>query len=358
MTLAVAAFIWRKYGIPFVFYSILLFAISILLFYVYLNLEHVWFQTNALNHLYIPFVYVLGPATWLSYHSMLDDSFQLNDRKMLMFLPVALATAAFVMLIVTMPKEFTDTPLSYFQGRKAKMPEVMILVGFAQNFIYYIWIFKNASYLFHFKSLRSDASARMLFGLYVGIGLITAMILMAYTEANILLLEWATWITSLMAVIGYWFSRMSPELFTEIEIAMEINKEEKKAPPKERKTSRIEGLDLKELHLQLIELMTQDKLYMNDNLTLAVLSEELDIKPHQLSEFLNSHLGMNFSRFVNQFRIEKSIKILLENPDASILSVAYECGFNSKATFNAAFQSIKGTSPSRYLEQKRKERIS
>lgn len=61
------------------------------------------------------------------------------------------------------------------------------------------------------------------------------------------------------------------------------------------RVSRLEGIDQKQLHFELIDLMTSEKLYMDDGLTLAKLAEELDIKPHQLSEFLNKYMGMSLT---------------------------------------------------------------
>ena len=146
-----------------------------------------------------------------------------------------------------------------------------------------------------------------------------------------------------LATLVHIFRRFSPELFEQIQVAIEKGR-----------VSRLEGIDQKQLHFELIELMTSEKLYMDDSLTLAKLAEELDIKPHQLSEFLNRYMGMNFNRFINHLRIEKAVKLLLESPGTNILDVAFECGFKSKAAFNAAFSSFKGMPPTKYIEQKRR----
>ena len=62
-------------------------------------------------------------------------------------------------------------------------------------------------------------------------------------------------------------------------------------------------------------------------------------------ELLNNNYQMNFSTFVNQFRIDEAKKILSENPDASILNTAYIVGFNSKSAFNRAFLKLTGCTP-------------
>jgi AraC-like DNA-binding protein len=138
--------------------------------------------------------------------------------------------------------------------------------------------------------------------------------------------------------------RYNPELFEQLKQAIE-----------KQRVSRLAGLDLKKLHFELIELMTSDKIYMDAKLTLARLADELDVKPHQLSEFLNKRMQTNFNRFINQFRIEKVVKLIMEDPSLNILDVAFNCGFSSKTAFNTAFVNLKGMPPGRYIELKREQ---
>jgi AraC-like DNA-binding protein len=65
---------------------------------------------------------------------------------------------------------------------------------------------------------------------------------------------------------------------------------------------------------------------------------------------INERLEMNYSNFINSYRIQEA-KILLFAPekiDDSILDIAYEVGFNSKAVFNRAFKKFTGMTPSEF----------
>lgn len=73
------------------------------------------------------------------------------------------------------------------------------------------------------------------------------------------------------------------------------------------------GLDLNLLELRIQELMREDKLYRDPELTLHSLSEDLGIKPYQLTEFLNEHLQTGFHNYINGFRIEEAVNLLEEN---------------------------------------------
>ncbi|MFP2997461.1 helix-turn-helix domain-containing protein [Spongiivirga sp. MCCC 1A20706] len=94
--------------------------------------------------------------------------------------------------------------------------------------------------------------------------------------------------------------------------------------------------------------MTQDKLYKDANLNLSTLAERLDTKPYLLTQCLNQLFNKKFSDYVNEYRIEE-LKLLLGDPSNdqfTLLSLAFEVGFNSKASFNRAVKKITGKSPS------------
>ncbi|AOP33780.1 AraC family transcriptional regulator [Leptospira tipperaryensis] len=113
------------------------------------------------------------------------------------------------------------------------------------------------------------------------------------------------------------------------------------------------GVDLSLLELRIEELMRDKKLYRDPELTLTTLSEDLAIKPYQLTEFLNEHLNTGFYNYVNRYRIEEAVNLLRENPEQDVLSICYFVGFNSKSSFNDSFRKITGKTPS----QTRKKEI-
>ena len=78
----------------------------------------------------------------------------------------------------------------------------------------------------------------------------------------------------------------------------------------------------------------------------------MKISPAHLSKVVNSGLDKNFNDFVNGYRVE-AVKNKMSDPSTAhltLLGIAYECGFNSKATFNRAFKKHAGVSPSAFLK--------
>lgn len=101
----------------------------------------------------------------------------------------------------------------------------------------------------------------------------------------------------------------------------------------------------------LIEYLDSRKVFLNPELTLVELAKALQTNASILSKVINKGLGQSFNDLINQYRINEVI-IALEkgiHKNQTLLSIAFDCGFNSKATFNRAFKKVTGFSPIEYL---------
>ena len=98
------------------------------------------------------------------------------------------------------------------------------------------------------------------------------------------------------------------------------------------------------------EAIETKKMFQDPELTLTDLATELGTNASLLSKIINRSFGMNFNDFINLYRVE-SVKEKLADPantHLTIMSLAYDAGFNSKATFNRAFKKHTGANPSEY----------
>jgi AraC-like DNA-binding protein len=100
---------------------------------------------------------------------------------------------------------------------------------------------------------------------------------------------------------------------------------------------------------ELLELMAQEKPFLEPKLTLHTLAKSLDISPNHLSQIINQFEEHNFNDFVNTYRVEEFIKRASKDSHLSFLALALDAGFNSKSTFNAVFKKLKGMTPSQYM---------
>ena len=97
-----------------------------------------------------------------------------------------------------------------------------------------------------------------------------------------------------------------------------------------------------------LEKMKAEALYLRPELTLKTLAETLSATPRELSEAINGVGGQNFFDFVNSARIEHAKGVLVREPEARILDIAFQSGFKSKTAFNEAFKKNTGETPSAY----------
>lgn len=104
------------------------------------------------------------------------------------------------------------------------------------------------------------------------------------------------------------------------------------------------------LSAQLKKYMETEKPYTNMNLTLKDLASALNTYPHYITQILNTVFNQNFYDFINTYRVEE-IQRRLHDPqfkNLTILAIAYDCGFNSKSTFNRIFKQKTGLTPREY----------
>lgn len=106
-----------------------------------------------------------------------------------------------------------------------------------------------------------------------------------------------------------------------------------------------------QLYQDLMKLMTEEMIYQKSELSIGELAKHLEIHPNYLSQLINEKKGKNFYEFINSYRIEefKRLVAIPENQKLTLLSLAYDCGFNSKSSFNRYFKKTLGQTPSQYF---------
>ena len=100
-------------------------------------------------------------------------------------------------------------------------------------------------------------------------------------------------------------------------------------------------------------LMEEEKVFRNPDLTLPNLAKMLSISRCMLSKIINDYYKMNFYDYINKYPIEEVKKLLLD-PERSyitIMAIAAEAGFKSKASFNRAFKKFTLMTPSQYKNE-------
>lgn len=113
--------------------------------------------------------------------------------------------------------------------------------------------------------------------------------------------------------------------------------------------------ELSGLKTALLSLMQKEKAFLKPDLTLREVAVRLNTPSTTVSQTINQGFGKNFNQFINDFRVEE-FKSSVTNPahrHLSLLAIALDSGFNSKATFNRVFKQATGISPRQFLEENR-----
>ncbi len=112
--------------------------------------------------------------------------------------------------------------------------------------------------------------------------------------------------------------------------------------------------DLVKSYLRKMEkALRQEKLFLDEELTIGELAEHINIPSYLLSYLINEKLNKNFPTLINELRVEEAKRKLVdpEYSDITILEIAFSSGFNTKAAFNRVFKKFTGMTPSRYREK-------
>lgn len=118
------------------------------------------------------------------------------------------------------------------------------------------------------------------------------------------------------------------------------------------RTSSLRGYEEVRLFERARQLMEEDMIYLDPNLSLAQFAERLETNTKYLSQVINHHGGTNFLTFVNTYRVAAVQRELLTTDFSkrTYLSVGQSCGFKNKSTFFKVFRDQTGTTPKAYAD--------
>ena len=156
-----------------------------------------------------------------------------------------------------------------------------------------------------------------------------------------------TILTFLFGVFGF----NQPSIFEEV-VRVETIPEEMEPDPVKYQRSGLKKKDTANYVNKIGKYMHIEKPYLNRELTIYDLSDQLKIPRHILSEIINEHMGQNFYHLVNEYRVNEVKERMKSNEysQLTILAIAFDSGFNSKSSFNTIFKEKTDQTPSEYLE--------
>jgi AraC-like DNA-binding protein len=171
-----------------------------------------------------------------------------------------------------------------------------------------------------------------------------------------------SWVVVLVLFIGFFGinqlnifqTNANPQLDNKVVENSKTERNENKTPTPSKRYAK-SGLTeemAERIYSTLNELMAEEALFNKNDITLTELAKRLKIHPNHLSQVINEKEQKNFYNYINALRINEFIRLasLPQSKQYTLLALAYQCGFNSKSTFNKQFKEHTGKTPSEFLK--------
>lgn len=107
------------------------------------------------------------------------------------------------------------------------------------------------------------------------------------------------------------------------------------------------------IYQQLEKHLSSNKPYLDSQMSLQILTEQLNVTTHVLSQVINEHAHKNFSELMNSLRIEYAMELMKQEKyfEEKLIAIAYDSGFNNKVSFINAFKKVNAMTPTAYRKQ-------
>lgn len=309
-------------------------------------LEH----NPSLIYIGYPFTYLWGPTFYLYVKSVAYSNFKFRKLDILHFL---LFIVLSIFLLVTY------FPLNYEEKREIIINRTfpIILMGNILHIILRLQVLVYIiSTIYVFISLRKrlrDRYSSLSTTNYSWIKFLVGGFTLSYILTIPLIIYGNIWgfYSSLinLAIITPYFiyfniiffkAWYNPDLFSGIDENIKY------------KSSKLTKEEAEEWIQKIDAFVKEKKPFLNPELSLNQLAENINISSRVLSQIINEYFNQNFQDYINKLRIEESKKILMDSKNKkTVLEILYEVGFNTKSAFNIAFKKYTGLTPTDFRKK-------
>ena len=314
------------------------------------GIEILWRQLNFFPR---TFGYAFAPLCYFYFKSQVDKDFRFSKQDIWYFLPFIIHTIYHVG-VFSGGQDFVKTVEKNFHG-PFFIPQIETFIEIVLDIFYFYksiklyreyraWTttqFSNTDVV-SFKWFRN-------FLIVLGLIFITNYLMLIIDSYKDLDFEQDWWDKLFRAALIYYvsitgYAQAQPNTGL-------VFKEEEHKSGNIQKEKFSEG-ELETWKTKILKLMIDEKLYLQPELNLSDIANRLKTNISVLSGVVNYAFGKNFNDFVNEYRVKEfQERIQLpENKNITLLGIAFDCGFNSKATFNRSFKKFTGKAPKEFLE--------
>lgn len=317
-----------------------------------LNMPLLWYVSVFFNTLCFP-------LTWLFVHSQLDKSFRFTGRTCWHFLPSFISLGASVIYYWSVTPDGFAAEMAYLESDKENLPAIINdIVVFGQFFIYFPLMFR------FLRRTKKELQENYSDSEYLTTRWISHFIILFFVLFFIVFVAYVisprtdAWLIPILNVIGMSYlvyNSIAHPVAPYIQRLKEIPDEEapdENIPLQNSPSFTLDETQMKEICEQVTIYLETTEVYLQKDLSLAMLSKATGIPQKTLSRAINGYRQCNFFELVNTMRVGKARQLLLslETSGYKIDSIYEECGFRTRSTFFLAFKKVEGQSPAQWLK--------
>ena len=319
-----------------------------------------WYNPNTITRevlFFIPFMQVLliGPVIYFYIKSLLNVDFKFYRKDWIHLIPAVLYLIYCIIVFIT-DKIILDEFYFYADERDKDLKTWYQLAGFVSISFYLIQSLKE--YKSYKRVIFNTVSfADSILFKWIQNFLIAFLVLIGLRILFFLFNEqWAEfgshfWYFLCFSIVFFYIglNGYANAIKSNVFINEKINN--KVAIEVEKSTDN--KIDVNHWKQEIEKLIKEERIYLNPKLTLSDVSNILGTNSKNISTTINSKFHMNFNDFINHYRVE-DVKEKLKNGihnQKTLLGIALDSGFNSKATFNRAFKKSTSLSPKDFVEK-------
>lgn len=365
---------WTERKVSDLFLAILLLFIGIKLSFWMLGFAGWYDSHNVYTSLmfYFPFsAYLLcGPIIYFYFKSLTNSNFRISRKHWPhLVLPVIFIALIIGKLVLDFSLYYPFPQRAEFQyGTRGPFAEadkslLVSLLGFLSFFFYLLLILKSfPTYRTYINQNFSDTLhlnlawlRNMLFAVFGGLLILLLFKILEVINGGISYkTDWYSY--AALALLSYYICINGYYVNPRQLYQLDYQGVPALATTEKAIESALQIADDKELLQLLHSIMEEGKPYLQPELSLLGLAKLLGTNKSVLSRIINQYFQQNFNDFINQYRVSQVIKQLDKGKhlQLTLLGIAYDSGFNSKATFNRAFKKTTGFTPQEYLRNQQK----
>ncbi|HRX16141.1 MAG TPA: helix-turn-helix domain-containing protein [Spirochaetota bacterium] len=323
--------------------SLLIFSLAYLNFYLFVVTKGLLSDYPFILFTNIIVAVYIGPLFFLYIKTALSENRGFKKKDLLCFIPSIIVCISLLPMLL-LPAHQKIVLNSSFATANGFFPlRLFVIISIANMLIFlflafYIYFFKTRRIGFIFKKFRSNI-----------VLVVSAIVLIAVFMINGLF--------SFFNMLGGFFLKTEPYNFIFSIIILGVYFLNQRflfvflygsLTGKKRSKNLLLKINKEKLESRLQTIMCDQRLYCNEDMNLSTLSKIAGVGTHQLSQYINDVHGDNFNGYINSFRINEAKRLMLEEPQAEIISISFSVGFNSYSAFSSAFKKITGTSAANF----------